>query len=208
MLRENSGTRLHILETAEKLLSERRSDEIHIADIVDRASVGVQTIYYHFGSLGRLIAEAQAFAYIRTAEPLHAFLLAAEKAVVENDEPTYWQATGDNVMLAWTYGFSGDRWKIPMQLIDVWADPVIRREFTGLLDAQFERWVNVIEGGKARGWVSPGIDTHALIASCWGGSNGQGVFAGTSKIHFTPETIRDFWVEIVKAKRYDVPDIL
>jgi AcrR family transcriptional regulator len=201
MLNESSGTRRNILDAAEKILAERRSSDIHIADIAEEASVAVQTLYYHFGSLRQLIAEAQASAYLRMVEPLHQYLLAAEQAVVDEDEQTFWQAVGDDVALAWAYGYSGDKWKIPKLLIDIWADPKTQEEFSQGLEAQFERWINVIESGKALGWVEPDIDTYALIVANWGASNGQAVFASNSKIHYTPESIRDFFQEIAMKKR-------
>ncbi len=201
MLGESSGTKRHILDAAEKILANRRSSEIHIADIAEEANVAVQTLYYHFGSLKQLIAEAQALAYLRMVEPLHKFLLAAEQAILDEDEQTYWQAIGDDVMLAWSYGFNGDKWKIPKLFIDIWSDPKTQEEFTEGLERQFERWINVIEGGKSLGWVDPDVDTYALIVANWGASNGQAVFASHSKIQYTPESIRDFFQEIAMKKR-------
>jgi AcrR family transcriptional regulator len=200
MSNESSGTKRHILDAAEKILADRRSSEIHIADIAEEANVAVQTLYYHFGSLRQLIAEAQASAYLRMVEPLHKYLLAAEQAVLDEDEQTYWQAIGDDVALAWSYGYSGDKWKIPKLFIDIWADPKTQEEFTEGLERQFERWINVIEAGKALGWVDPDVDTYALIVANWGASNGQAVFASASKIHYTPESIRDFFQEIAMKK--------
>src|SRR5271170_5508049 len=136
MLNESSGTKRHILDAAEKILADRPSSDIHIADIAEGASVAVQTLYYHFGSLKQLIAEAQASAYLRMVEPLHKYLLAAEQAI------------GDEVALAWSYGFSGDKWRIPKLFIDIWADPKTQEAFSEGLERQFERWINVIESGK------------------------------------------------------------
>jgi AcrR family transcriptional regulator len=201
MLNESSGTKRLILDAAEKILTDRRSSDIHIADIAEEASVAVQTLYYHFGSLRQLIAEAQVSAYLRMVEPLHKYLLAAEQAVVDEDEQAYWQAIGDDVELAWSYGFAGDKWKIPKLLIDIWADPATQEAFSEGLDRQFERWVALVESGKTLGWVDPDVDTYALIAANWGASNGQAVFANNSRIHYTPESIRDFFQEVAMKKR-------
>jgi AcrR family transcriptional regulator len=201
MLNESSGTKRLILDAAEKILTDRRSSDIHIADIAEEANVAVQTLYYHFGSLRQLIAEAQVSAYLRLVEPLHKYLLAAEQAVLANDEQTYWQSIGDDVELAWSYGFSGDKWKIPKLLIDIWADSATQEAFSEGLDRQFERWVSLIESGKTLGWVDPDVDTYALIAANWGASNGQAVFANNSRIHYTPESIRDFFQEVAMKKR-------
>src|SRR5271154_2999648 len=201
MLNESSGTKRHILDAAEKILADRPSSDIHIADIAEGASVAVQTLYYHFGSLKQLIAEAQASAYLRMVEPLHKYLLAAEQAIVDEDEQIYWQAIGEAVALAWSYGFSGDKWRIPKLFIDIWADPKTQEAFSEGLERQFERWINVVESGKALGWVDPDVDTYALIVANWGASNGQAVFANYSKIQYTPESIRDFFQEIAMKKR-------
>ncbi len=47
--------------------------------------------------MGRLIAEAQMSAFLQAREPLYALLLATELAVVQNDEPKFWQSFGDDV---------------------------------------------------------------------------------------------------------------
>ncbi len=194
------GTRRHIIEVAEAMLAERPSGEIHLADIAEQAHVGVQTIYYHFDSRNQLIAEAQAATYQKLTEPLHEFLVSCEAALVADDEATFWSAMGENIMLAWAYGFGRDRWKIPKLLIDISSDAKTQRDFSEKLEVQLERWINVIEGGKRHGWIDPDIDTYALITSCWAGSVGQALFASSSKIYYTPESIRDFFMNLGVAK--------
>jgi AcrR family transcriptional regulator len=194
------GTRRHIIEVAEAMLAERPSGEIHLADIAEQAHVGVQTIYYHFDSRNQLIAEAQAATYQKLTEPLHEYLISCESALAAGDEATYWSAMGDNITLAWAYGISGDRWKIPKLLIDISSDAKTQRDFSEKLEVQLERWINVIEGGKRRGWIDPDIDTYALITSCWAGSVGQALFANSSKIYYTPESIRDFFMNLGAVK--------
>ncbi|MGC2176543.1 MAG: TetR/AcrR family transcriptional regulator [Acidimicrobiales bacterium] len=194
------GTRRHIIEVAEAMLAERPSSEIHLADIAEQAHVGVQTIYYHFDSRNQLIAEAQSATYQKLTEPLHEYLISCETALVAGDEATFWSAMGDNIMLAWAYGSGGDRWKIPKLLIDISSDAKTQRDFSEKLEVQLERWINVIEGGKHQGWIDPDIDTYALITSCWAGSVGQALFANSSKIYYTPESIRDFFMTLGAAK--------
>ena len=75
------STRRHIVESVVKLLTQRPSREIHLADVAERAHVGVQTIYYHFDSRTQLIAEAQALTYYRLTEPFHEYITKAEKAL-------------------------------------------------------------------------------------------------------------------------------
>ncbi|HEY1761086.1 MAG TPA: TetR/AcrR family transcriptional regulator [Acidimicrobiales bacterium] len=194
------GTRRHIIEVAQAMLAETPSGDIHLADIAEGAHVGVQTIYYHFDSRNQLIAEAQAAIYQELTEPLHEYLISSEAALVAEDEEAFWAAVGSNVMLAWTYGHEGDRWKIPKLLIDISSDVKTQREFSEKLELQLERWINVIERGKELEWIDPDVDTYALITSCWAGSVGQALFANSTKIYYTPDSIRQFFIR-VGAKR-------
>ncbi|MGA7836099.1 MAG: TetR/AcrR family transcriptional regulator, partial [Acidimicrobiales bacterium] len=148
MSKGGTDTRRHIIEITETMLAERPSSEIHQADIAEQAHVGVQTIYYHFDSRNQLIAEAQASTYGRLTEPLHQFLLSAEAALLDEDEAGFWSALGDNVVLAWSYGHTGDRWRIPKLMIDIASDSKTQREFGEKLEVQLDRWINVVEQCK------------------------------------------------------------
>jgi AcrR family transcriptional regulator len=191
------GTRRHIIEVAQAMLAERPSGDIHLADIAEGAHVGVQTIYYHFDSRNQLIAEAQAAIYKRLTEPLHEYLILSEAAIVAEDRAAFWLAMGENVKLAWTYGHEGDRWKIPKLLIDISSDAKTQREFSEGLEIQLERWINIVERAKELEWIDPDVDTYALITSCWAGSVGQALFANSSKIYYTPESIQKFFLSVV-----------
>ncbi len=50
MSREDSGTRRHILDVVETMISEDGGNRIQISEVANRANVAVQTIYYHFES--------------------------------------------------------------------------------------------------------------------------------------------------------------
>lgn len=195
------GTRRHIIEVTEAMLGERPSGEIHLSDVAERAHVGVQTIYYHFDSRNQLIAEAQASTYMRLTEPLHDYLVSAEAALESAHEADFWEALGNNIVLAWSYAASGDRWKIPKLLIDISSDAKTQREFSEALETQLDRWINVIEKAKQHGWIDAEIDTYALITSCWAASVGQAIFANSTKIYYTPQSIRDFFIDIAITKR-------
>jgi hypothetical protein len=67
------------------------------------------------------------------------------------------------------------------------------------LEIQVERWINAINAAKPLGWIRPDLDTYALVTSCWAASIGQALFVNSAKIHFTPESIRDFFVEIARV---------
>lgn len=193
------GTRRHIIDSAEALLAQRGSSELHLADVAELAHVGLQTIYYHFDSRTQLIAEAQASAYFRLIGPLHEYLGTAERALVDRDEATFWRALGDNLVLAWSYGKDDDQWRITKLLVDIWADEKTRVEFRAGLEIQVERWINAINAAKPLGWIRTDLDTYALVTSCWAASIGQALFVNSATIQYTPESIRDFFVEIARV---------
>lgn len=193
------GTRRLIIESAEVLLAQRGSSELHLADVAELAHVGLQTIYYYFDSRTQLIAEAQASAYFRLIEPLHEYLGVAEKALVDRDEATFWDALGENLVLAWSYGQSDDQWRITKLLIDIWAHEGTRNQFRTGVEIQIGRWVTAIDTAKPLGWIQPDLDTYALVTSCWAGSIGQALFVNSEKIHHTPESIRDFFIDIARV---------
>jgi AcrR family transcriptional regulator len=195
------GTRGRIIESTEFLLAQRGSNDLHLADVAETAKVGLQTIYYHFDSRTQLIAEAQASAYFRLIGPLHEYLATAEKAIVDRDETTFWEALGENVMLAWSYGKGDDQWQVTKLLIDIWADDRTRTEFRAGLEVQVERWIKAIDAAKPLGWIKPDLDTYALVTSCWAASIGQALFVNSERIRYTPQSIRDFFVDIARVVR-------
>ena len=123
----------------------------------------------------------------------------AEKALVDRDEAKFWKALSENLVLAWSYGKDDDQWRITKLLVDIWADEKTRVEFRAGLEIQVERWINAIDAAKPLGWIRPELDTYALVTSCWAASIGQALFVNSAKIHYTPESIRDFFVEIARS---------
>jgi len=198
--KEDSSTRRHIINATESMLQERASSEIHLVDVASRADVGLQTIYYHFASRNQLIAEAQTCAYIRLVEPLHKYLLAAERALIEQSQSMFWSALGDNVMLVLTYAQSEDQWRILKLLIDIWKDGKAQREFIEAIEIQFDRWISVIESAKVIGWIKGEIDAFALVTTFWSASIGQALFASSSKTACSSQSIWDFFVNISMSR--------
>jgi AcrR family transcriptional regulator len=194
------STRRHIVESVVKLLTQRPSREIHLADVAERAHVGVQTIYYHFDSRTQLIAEAQALTYYRLTEPFHEYITKAEKALEEHDQESFWSAIGDNVTLAWSFPHGDDRWRVVKLLIDISEDSTTQHEFWDSLEVQFERWIGIVEAAKLLGWVDVDIDSSALVSSCCAAPIGQALFAKSSKVHYTPQSMRDFIVNLAMAR--------
>jgi AcrR family transcriptional regulator len=201
--KEDSGTRRHVLDVTEMLLATRLSSELRLIEVAREADVVVQTIYYHFGSFGRLIAEAQMSAYLRIIEPSRQYLAIAEVAIAECNEEAYWKAIGDDIERLWSFRGSGDEWRISKLLIDVVSDPHVRLEFRALLDVQFERWINVVEAGQRRGWVNAEMDPSVLVAFGWAATNGQEILSNTTMVRYTARGIRDFWLQVGRVKKME-----
>jgi len=181
------------------MLSNCESVRVRISDVAKLANVGVPTIYYYFDSRDQLIAEAQASTYLKLIEPLHEFLVIAEAAITAEELSTFLSALGDNLVMAWSFGRLDGGWKISKLLIDVWSDPTTQRVFCELLDAQLDRWIKVIESAKTLGWICQEIEVIALITSCWTGSIGQAIFSNSTKLIYSPESIRDYFMKTIAA---------
>jgi AcrR family transcriptional regulator len=200
MGREQSETRSHILDVSARIIGERSSRELRVAEVAREANVGIPTIYYHFKSRTQLIAEAQANIYIGLLGPLHVCLTLAESAVAAKDEATFWAAVGENLVLAWRAGRPEDDWGILKLLLDVWSDPSTQQEFSTRLEVQFDRWITTAERAKELGWIDEGVDAKALIVSIWSASIGQAIFSSSSHLNRSPESIRDFFLHCMGAK--------
>lgn len=201
LVRGHLNTRGHILEVTERLLADRESIKLRVVDVAKAADVGVQTIYYHFGSRRRLIAEAQALTYLRLVEPLHEFLSRAESALIEQDEQTFVNAVSDNMALAWSYGQGDDLWKIPKLLIDIWADPKTQQEFVESLNTQLQRWADTLDRSKALGWMDEESDPLALVVSFWAASIGQSIFTSSVRFSHTTDRLLAFYLHAGQVGR-------
>lgn len=202
MSRESSSTRQHILAAAESILSRSESSKVHISEVAKLANVGIPTVYYHFESRAQLIAEAQASTYLKLIEPLHNFLCIAEAAITSRDEASFFSATGDNLVLAWSFGQLEAGWKITKLVLDVWSDPKTRSDFSQKLDAQFDRWIIAFEQAQELGWINREVDVMALVATCWAGSMGQAVFSESVRLVYSLESVREFFEAAIGATRF------
>ena len=179
------------------MIRERGSLSLRIVDVSDQANVGVPTIYYHFDSKTQLIAEAQISNYLALQAPMHTYTGLAEAALTVKDETAFWNAIGDDMVISWKSGSSDDRWSVVKLLLDIWSDPEAQRLFCHGLDTQLDRWVRIIGSAKELGWIAEEIDGHALIAAVWSASIGQAILSDSSRLEFSPESIRDFFIRAV-----------
>jgi hypothetical protein len=104
---------------------------------------------------------------------LHELLHLAEQAIINRNEAVFWSAVGDQVEAAWMAGRSDDPWRMVKLLIDVWTDAGTQREFCQRLDAQLERWIQLIEKAKELGWIHEKVDASSLMALYWSAAIGQ-----------------------------------
>lgn len=192
-------TKSHILEVTRRLLAEH-DGEVRVADIAQVANVAIQTVYYHFGSLSRLIAEAQASVYVSMTAPLTDYLQRANVALAEGDEDAFWQNIGANVVLAWSYGFGDQRAMVSKLLTDTGNDAGSRNEISRLILSKFDQWLVTIDAAKERGWVNEDLDTASAVASFWCASIGQDIFTDATGMRCSPEVMRDFWLGVVRKK--------
>jgi AcrR family transcriptional regulator len=194
-----ADTRQHILDVTAAMFSENRS-KLRIKDIAKTSGVGIPTLYYHFKSKSQLFAEAQAQNYMKASQQLHTHLSRAESAMEERDEPGFWTAVGENMVLAWTSGRPNDSWAIIKMLLDVWADPRAKQKFLADLDHQFDRWIKLIDSARVLGWIDQNVDAETIIASFWPATIGQVIIAGSTRINPSPERVRDFFLHAIGGK--------
>ena len=200
MAKGQSETKQCILDFASKIIREQGSVHLRVAEVAKGTHVGIPTIYYHYESRARLVAQAQSANYLRLLEPLHHCLAMAENAVAQQDQATFWTAIGDDMELAWIAGRPEDGWAIVKLLLDVWSDPETQATFSHHLDTQFGRWISTAERAKELGWLDGEIDAKVLITSFWAASIGQAIISNSSRMDSSPQSVRDFYMRVMSAR--------
>ena len=196
-----SLTKQHIVEVAAQLVREVGSVAFRVADLSERASVGIPTIYYHFASREQVIAEAQLANYFAMTAELPTFFNRACAAIAARDEAGFRAALHDDVEAAWRLGGFDTQIGIMRMLIDIWADAQTRRAFLDMLDGQYARWVAVMSDAQALGWIDDAADAGMLVSFFWAASVGQAAIPSRTGINVTPETIADFCLRVVAGAR-------
>ncbi len=199
-MNEDPFARRKIMLVASELVKERGSKDVTFRDVADRANVDLGVVEEFFDSQTQLIAEVQMANYFVMVEPIHLGLSRIEVAVAENDESTFWSGIEESLGMSWSSGQSEKKWGIINLLHDVWSDPFTQSHFCDLLDIQFNRWIAVIEGAQANGWIDEDIDATALTSVYWSASVGQVITAGSTSLHLSPESVREFFMHFVRGK--------
>ena len=196
---EKLEMRQHILTVAARLLGESSLDKVRVSDVAEAAFVAAPTVYYHFGSLNRLMAEAQDLLYQQISAPLKESLALAELALSNGDAETFWNVIGSHLVAAWQSGERGQESGVVKVFTGVLASPDAKKKFDHMIDETFTRWAEMITRGKELGWVLESADTDALIAIFWSSSVGRAFLGGTNMRAVDAERVRDAFVQMVRA---------
>ncbi len=191
--------RQYILQATAKLLVENGQGKVRVSDVAEAAYVAAPTIYYHFGSLNRLVAEAQELIYQQLSAPLKESLSQAERALEDGDPERFWNVIGTHLKLAWQSGQRGDESGVIKVLTGVLSSHDTKQKFEHMIDETYERWSIMITEGKRRGWVIADADTEALIAIFWAASVGQAFLGGARMRASSGARVRDAFLHMSRA---------
>ncbi len=199
MARRDSKVKQHILVTTVAMIGESGPAKVHVADVARRASVGIPTIYYHFESRAKLIAEAQSVRYEETIRPVRELMDEIEVALTSEDEDGFWEAVDRYVALVWTPSQVHGKYEVGTLLLDGSLDADVRDALFGAMDRQYRRWLDVVVAAQARGWFTPRVDGEALTSLFWSASVGQILATNSAYKTLTPEVMVDLFRDIVRA---------
>ena len=189
----------HILQATAKLLAENGQAKVRVSDVAEAAYVAAPTIYYHFGSLNRLVAEAQELIYQQLSAPLKQSLCDAERALDDDDPQRFWNVIGTHLKMAWQSGQQGDESGVVKVLTGVLSSRDTKQKFQHMIDETYERWSIMVNEGKRRGWVIADADTEALIAIFWAASVGQAFLGGSRMRAVSGARVRDAFLLMSRA---------
>ncbi len=196
---EKLEMRRHILSAAARLLAESSHDKVRVSDVAEAAYVAAPTIYYHFGSLNRLMAEAQDLLYQQISAPLKESLALAELGLANRDAETFWDVIGSHLVSAWESGQRGQESGVVKVFTGVLTSADAKSKFDQMIDETFVRWAELINRGKDLGWVVESADTEALIAIFWSSSVGQAFLGGANMHAIVAERVRDAFLQMVRT---------
>ncbi|HQT99557.1 MAG TPA: TetR/AcrR family transcriptional regulator [Acidimicrobiales bacterium] len=131
---EKLEMRRHILSAAARLLAESSHDKVRVSDVAEAAYVAAPTIYYHFGSLNRLMAEAQDLLYQQISAPLKESLALAELALANRDAETFWDVIGSHLVSAWESGQRGQESGVVKVFTGVLTSADAKSKFDQMID--------------------------------------------------------------------------
>ncbi len=191
-------TKEHITAVVAEMLDERPSDAVRLSDVAKRADVAIQTIYYHFGSKARLIAQAQRLIYSRVSAANQRQLELVEQAVENSDEAAFWLALTDLLVIAWSAAPSDLSLGIIDVLLDVWSDTNSRRDYFDMVGARFNRWSAAVTRAKEHGWLLEDVEVDASIAVFWSATFGQVFVTSSQRTAIPTQQVVDYIIRSVR----------
>ncbi len=200
-----SLTKQHILDVATQLVREVGSAGFRVADLSERANVGIPTIYYHFASREQVIAEAQLANYFTMTAGMPTYFARVSASIAEHDETAFRAALRDDMVTAWRIGGFDAQIGMMRMLIDIWADAQTKDEFLDMLDAQYARWVAMTMDAQELGWIDSAADAAMLVSFFWAASIGQAAIPHRLGLEVNPETIADYWLRVLSGSSGPAP---
>lgn len=197
---EDASTRSQILAVTAEMLETTSSEKLRIGDVADAANVAVPTVYYHFGTRTRLIAQAQLMNYVNLSEPNRTFLTLVEAAVSRDDRELFWRQVTDLMTFAWSRGQPDSSWRLLRTLLDIWSDEDTQKQFFTFIDERVERWSAAMETAKSRGWLNQEIEAAAPVIVYWAASLGQSFIVSPRRTRLEGRAVSSF---LVNAMRRD-----
>lgn len=202
-MRDAAPTRQHILEATAQLLVSNASESIRLADVSKSANVALQTIYYHFGSKERLIAQAQQFVYARISAANIRQLHLVEAAVDERNEGAFWEALANLLDIAWSQLPVDETLGVVQVLLDVWSDKTTRREYLDVVDERYARWLGAMTRAKDIGWIAAEVDIEVPLAVFWSATFGQSFIASRTRHPISSERVSDYFLRSIRGNGSD-----
>ncbi len=191
-----SQTRAHILNAAVEMLRESESRQVRIADVAQRANVGIPTIYYHFNSREVLLAEAQVENFFRLLGGRSGHVDVIGDAVEQRDREAFVAGYRQYLIEISDKETTERMWQLARVLLDIFADPVARERFVAAHDASLQRRINIFSRAQEMGWVDDSIDPTSYILESGALILGRIMFDGSAH-QVSPEDMADYlWSRI------------
>jgi AcrR family transcriptional regulator len=197
--RKDSMVKQHILSTTAAMISDGGSEKIRIVDIAREANVGVPTIYYHFDSRAKLMAEAQVARYVEAMEPQHSMVIVIEDSIARGDETEFWRSITEFVASTWSPVQISNKFEVGKMLMDEAVDPFLRQRFLDVMEEQYRKWLGVVRAAQSLGWIVPSLNAEALTSLFWSASVGQMMTTNAAYEQLTPDMAVELFNSIVRA---------
>jgi AcrR family transcriptional regulator len=195
---KDTSTQKHILEVAAKMLREDSKDNFHIADVAERANVGVPTIYYYFASINELVAHAQVINYVEMSRPVHSYDGQIARSFADRDEAEFWEAMKGHMVTVWQAGSFDGSIGILRILTDIWGDEGAKDTLRALMRDRIAFWTTMARTGQELGWISASQDPEVLVKVLWAAAIGHVVLGEDFLIEDGEARVAAFAVRAMK----------